>query len=207
MKRFIIYIYKCTKYGFDFVITQYGTLYSYLLFYVNGVNYSSLKSFGVPYVNVSRGGSCFIGEKFVVRNGYKYSVTGDNRPTKIIVARGGRLVIGKNVGITSSAIVAWNSIIIGDNVRIGGGCQIFDTDFHSLNFKLRLSDTDFLATRTQPVCISDNVFIGAHSLILKGVTIGENSIIGAGSVVTHDIPSNQIWAGNPAKYIREIIDE
>lgn len=52
--------------------------------------------------------------------------------------------------------------------------------------------------------IEDNVFIGARCIILKGVTIGENSIVGAGSVVTKSIPANEIWAGNPAKFIRKI---
>ena len=56
----------------------------------------------------------------------------------------------------------------------------------------------------KPVAICDNAFIGAKSIILKGVTIGENSVIGAGSVVTKSVPANQIWAGNPAKFIREI---
>jgi acetyltransferase-like isoleucine patch superfamily enzyme len=54
------------------------------------------------------------------------------------------------------------------------------------------------------VIIEDNVFIGAHSTILKGVTIGVNSVIGACSVVTKDIPANQIWAGNPARFIRAL---
>jgi len=52
--------------------------------------------------------------------------------------------------------------------------------------------------------IEDNVFIGANCIILKGVKIGDRSIIGAGSVVTKNVPSDQIWAGNPAKFIREI---
>lgn len=54
------------------------------------------------------------------------------------------------------------------------------------------------------VCISENAFIGAHSTILKGVTIGTNSIVGACSVVTKDIPSNEVWAGNPARFIRTV---
>ena len=54
----------------------------------------------------------------------------------------------------------------------------------------------------KPVVIGNDVFIGAKSIILKGVTIGENSVIGAGSVVTKSVPANQIWAGNPAKFIR-----
>jgi len=63
---------------------------------------------------------------------------------------------------------------------------------------------DFLNKIKKPVIIEDNVFIGAHSLILKGVIIGENSIIGAGSVVTKSIPANQIWGGNPSKFIRNL---
>ena len=55
-----------------------------------------------------------------------------------------------------------------------------------------------------PVVIKDNAFIGAKVIVLKGVTIGENSIIGAGSVVTRSVPDNEIWAGNPAKFIRKV---
>ena len=55
-----------------------------------------------------------------------------------------------------------------------------------------------------PVVIGDDVFVGAKCIILKGVTIGKGAIIGAGSVVTKNIPARQIWAGNPAKFIREI---
>ena len=55
-----------------------------------------------------------------------------------------------------------------------------------------------------PIAIGDNAFIGAHSTILKGVTIGANSIIGAASLVTTNIPDNEIWGGNPAKFIRKI---
>ena len=63
---------------------------------------------------------------------------------------------------------------------------------------------DIKNTKKAPVIINDNVFIGAHSTILKGVTVGENSIVGACSVVSRDIPKNEIWAGNPARFIRKI---
>ena len=61
-----------------------------------------------------------------------------------------------------------------------------------------------LGGATIPVVIKDGAFIGAHCIILKGVSIGEKSVVGAGSVVTKSIPDGEIWAGNPAKFIRRI---
>ena len=114
----------------------------------------------------------------------------------------GPIKIGNNVGISNTCLYAAEEIEIGDNVRIGGDTRIYDTDFHSLDAKERESKKETI--KISPVRIKNNVFVGAHCLILKGVTIGENSIIAAGSVVTKDVPPNQIWGGNPAKCIREI---
>lgn len=82
--------------------------------------------------------------------------------------------------------------------------MIFDTDFHSLDWRDRKDGTDIQKRKKSPVVIKSLAFIGANSIILKGVTIGERSIVGAGSVVTKDIPDGEIWAGNPAQFIREI---
>ena len=83
--------------------------------------------------------------------------------------------------------------------------MIYDTDFHSLNSAVRSKlDEDTSRAQTRPVIIEEHAFIGAHSVILKGVTIGRYSIVGAASVVTKSIPPNEIWAGNPAKFIRKI---
>ena len=90
---------------------------------------------------------------------------------------------------------------LGNQILVGGGTKIYDTDFHWLEFERRMSE---LGGATNPVVIKDGAFIGAHCIILKGVTIGEKSIVGAGSVVTKSIPDGEIWAGNPAKYIRRI---
>lgn len=86
---------------------------------------------------------------------------------------------------------------------IGGNCKIYDNDFHSLDFNERMGTVD-LWSKTCPVVIKDGAFIGAHTIVLKGVTIGERSIVGAGSVVTRSIPDYEIWAGNPAKFIKKV---
>lgn len=99
------------------------------------------------------------------------------------------------------------NVQIGKYVLIGAGCKIYDTDFHPLNASYRYGELkDNQKTRSKPIIIEDGVFIGGHSIILKGSHIGKNSIIGAGSVVTGDIPENQIWAGNPAHFIRKVND-
>ena len=63
-----------------------------------------------------------------------------------------------------------------------------------------------LNVKTAPILIKEGVFIGAHAIILKGVTIGRHSVIGAGAVVTKDVPDNEVWAGNPAKFVKKLSD-
>ena len=113
------------------------------------------------------------------------------------------LKIGNNVGISHSAITAMYSVIIEDNVLIGSNCMIADTDFHSIDYNKRMEKPD-THVRISPVVIREGAFIGARSIILKGVTIGKHSVVGAGSVVTKNIPDNEIWAGNPAAFIKQI---
>jgi acetyltransferase-like isoleucine patch superfamily enzyme len=120
----------------------------------------------------------------------------------LVVNRGCTLVIGAGVGMSCTAINCQNSITIGDHVTIGGGTCIYDSDFHSLDPEVRKAGKEGI--RSRPVVIEDNVFIGAHSTILKGVTIGKNSIVGACSVVTKTIPPGEIWAGNPAAFVKAI---
>lgn len=103
-----------------------------------------------------------------------------------------KIEIGDNCGFSGVSIVAWQSVMIGNNVMVGADTCIGDTDDHP----------ERLGTASSPIEIQDNVFIGMRCLILKGVTIGENSIIGAGSVVTKDIPANCVAAGVPCKVIR-----
>lgn len=117
-----------------------------------------------------------------------------------------QIKIGNHVGISGSTIYAKKSVEIGDNVLIGSGCLITDSDLHSLDY-LKRREEDYSDVKVMPVVIGDDVFVGARSIILKGVTIGPRSIIGAGSVVTRDVPADTIVGGNPAIIVKQLCQE
>jgi len=137
-----------------------------------------------------------------IRSCGKYTDTAENRRCKFIVGKDAFLKIGSNVGITASTIVCKESVVVGDNVLIGGGCFIFDTNFHPIQSKERINPLTSNNGEKKPVIIGDNVFLGSSCIICKGVTIGENAVIAAGSVVVKDIPANEVWGGNPARFIK-----
>jgi acetyltransferase-like isoleucine patch superfamily enzyme len=150
---------------------------------------------------VSNKGIIKIDDFFIANSGKNMNPIGGDIILRLICLKGAQIVIGKNVGMSNSTILSQSKIRIDDNVMIGGSCRIWDTDFHSLNDYVRGTDLDI--GKSIPIHIKKNVFIGAGSIILKGITIGEYSIIAAGSVVSKSIPSNEIWGGNPAKFIRK----
>jgi len=175
-----------------------------VVLFLNGVQFGKdLHVNGFLKVIVTRRGSVTIGSGLRLNSGNKFNVIG--RQQRCIFWVEGSLKICDNVGMSATAIICNHQITIGSNVVIGGNTVIYDTDFHSLDSIQRCSNTeDRCNARWGAVIICDNVFIGAHSTILKGVTIGENSVIGACSVVSKNIPANELWAGNPAVFIRTI---
>lgn len=197
-------LYKIVRRLFLTLLKPFEKIATHILFKGNSINYSTFRTNGIPYVMVARGGKCRIGRNFAMNNGIKGNPIGCYERCTFFVDRGAVLSIGDNVGISQAALICHKSITIGNDVKIGGGACIYDTDFHSLDPEIRRTQEDLKHRAEKSVVICDNVFIGAKSIILKGVTIGENSIIGAGSIVAKSIPANQIWAGNPAKFIRNI---
>lgn len=205
MQKLISIFYKGTRRLIQIIRIFFENLLCKILLYFNNVEFQDVESCGVPYISVARGGACIIGKGFRINNNISSNPIGRNQPCIIFVDRDASLTIGDNVGMSATALTCHISINIGNNVKIGGGVCIYDTDFHSLDGELRNSAfADFQNKVNKPVKIGNNVFIGAHSTILKGVTIGDNAIIGTCSVVTKSIPANEIWAGNPAKLLRKI---
>ena len=149
------------------------------------------------------GGSVVIGDNVNINSSLASNPIGGGNKTIFNARLGGKIIIKDGVGMSNTAIVSDSQVLIDEYANIGAGTKIYDTDFHSLDSSVRLNgDTD---VKTRPVYIGKRVFIGGHSIILKGVSIGNDAVIGAGSVVTHDVPEGEIWAGNPAKFIRKVV--
>ena len=168
--------------------------YNRLLFYLAGVDYGkNLNVYTGITLKKYKGAEVVIGDGFCFFSGSAINPISRNIKGCIFVNNNAKLHIGNDVGISSACIWCDESIEIGHHVRIGGDCLILDTDCHSLDYMDRRTiEEDRKQTRTKPVVIGDDVLIGARA------------VIGAGSVVSQDIPENSIAAGNPCKVIRSI---
>lgn len=163
-------------------------------------------------LKVSAKGDICIGDDFIFINGAGMNPIGSNLQGNIFVDSGGFLRIGDDVGLSSTRIWAESGITIGNRVNVGACCLLMDTDTHQMDYHLRNKnprDEEFKKRQDEAICrapivIEDDVWIGAHCLVLKGVTIGARSVIGAGSVVTKSIPPDTLAAGNPCKVIRKL---
>jgi acetyltransferase-like isoleucine patch superfamily enzyme len=160
---------------------------------------------GLPIVSGCELGEISIGDRAVLASCSRATALGVRTPVILrLMALNARLKIGADSGLSGTAICAAISVDIGARVLIGADVMIFDTDFHNPEpQRRRYADPDW-SRISAPVSIGNDVFIGARSVILKGVSIGEGSIIGAASVVTSDVPSFTIAAGSPARVLSQV---
>ena len=164
-------------------------------------------------------GSCISGPDAFKRFFSKRDVAlslGDHSRTdgvKFAIGPQGRVAIGHHCHLNDCILLAEQEISIGNYVMIGWNTTVSDSDFHPIAPAERISDAIALApfaegrlrpkVLCQPVLIGDNVFIGPACTILKGVTIGNDSVIAAGSVVTKDVPAGSVAGGVPARLLRK----
>jgi acetyltransferase-like isoleucine patch superfamily enzyme len=164
---------------------------------------NTVNIFGWPIVSVKRGSKMEIGKNLTLISESFFSEPGVNHPVILrTLTSNANLRIGDDVGISGGGICCAEKISIGNNVMMGANTFITDTDFHPVYHENRRYSKENI--KTSPVRIEDNVFLGMNVIVLKGVKIGKNSIIAAGSIVSSDIEENCIAGGIPARKIKEI---
>jgi maltose O-acetyltransferase len=143
-------------------------------------------------VRVINHGSMLIGER--VR------LDGSQAPLELVAGTDGTLEIGEGTFINfGTSIVAHEHITIGALCLIGPFCSVMDNSYHRLEPERR-----YETPASDPVVIGNNVWLGIRTIVLPGVTIGDDAVIGAGSVVSRDVPPRTLAAGVPARVIRSL---
>lgn len=176
-----------------------------ILFLIKYGNYFpyTVKIYGLPIISFITNKKIKIGKNLVLISTSYFSDPGINHPVIIrTLNQDAELIIGDNVGISGGGICCANKVIIGNNVMFGANTFVTDTDFHPIDPLNRRDSSEKI--NTAPVIIEDNVFLGMNVIVLKGVKIGKNSIIAAGSIVTREIEENCIAAGIPARKIKNL---
>ena len=173
--------------------------------YFNSFNIRYLKSWtlhGKPFIKCPEGATLKIGENFVAVSDMRFNSIGVFQPVIICVMPGATVEIGNDVGMSGCSITARDNVYIGNRVLIGSGALIFDNDAHPICPTNRRYNNEGIASK--PIILHDDTFIGARAIIMKGVEVGEGSIVAAGSVVVKSVPPFTIVGGNPARVIKEI---
>lgn len=164
---------------------------------------TATRSWGAIQVAMEPGSSISIGDRFSLTSSVRRSGVAVYSPCALRTMPGARLVIGDDVSLNGTSITCRRRIEIGTGTMIAANVVIVDSDFHrhwppTQRRELPSVDDD------GEVTIGTNVWIGMGTLVLKGARIGDNSIIGAGSVVVDHIPSNVMAAGVPARVMRQL---
>lgn len=159
-----------------------------------------IRGYGIDFDVLLKGGNVFFQSTKNAISISSKSTFGKN--TRVTAGGKGKINIGKSVLVDDSTfIMAQEKIEIGENTSIASFC--FITDFNHKYENLNISVL-YQGYEADSVSIGRNVWIGTHVIVLPGVKIGDGAVIGAGSVVTHDVPENSIAVGNPARVIKKI---
>ena len=156
---------------------------------------------GRPFVSRFEGSTIEFGRAVCLDSSRRTNPLVGEKPCILrTMSRQAQILLGDRVGMSSATIVAGNSIQIQSDTLLGAGCMILDNDFHvpgeTFAWKTEYS------SNSRPISIGRGCFIGARAIILKGVTLGDRVVVGAGAIVTRSFPSGSVIGGNPADLLR-----
>ncbi len=158
---------------------------------------------GRPLISVAPNSHLVLGDGVSIASAVRCNTLACFQPSVLrTLVPGSQLVLGRQVGLSGTVLCAGASIEVGEGTIFGSGAMVIDNDFHLPEGEWGWTmDSSLCGTMARPVKIGRGVFISARAVVLKGVTIGDRAIIGAGAVVTKDVPPHSMAAGNPAHII------
>lgn len=157
-----------------------------------------------PVCRRSAGARIRLGSNVAISNTINENLAGiAHRTVLAAIGEKAELVIGNSVGISGAILYCTCNITIEDYVNIGIGAKVYDTDFHPIGALARRAH-DESQIKNAPVRICQDAWLGAESMVLKGVTIGARSIVAARAVVVKNVPEDCIVAGVPAKIVARL---
>ena len=164
--------------------------------------------FGHPIISMAPGSRIRIGKGVVLVSDPLVNTAGINHPVILAtLSSDAEIIIEDNVGLSGVSINCVNRCEIRQGAMLGANVNIWDTDFHSIDPQKRSIQQQIMDAKSSPIIIKENVWIGANSTVLKGVTIGENTVVGAMSLVNKSLPNNVVCAGIPARKVKDIIPD
>ncbi|WP_245736597.1 acyltransferase [Micromonospora pattaloongensis] len=158
----------------------------------------------VRYPRLRLGRDVQIRGRIRLRRGVRVTIGDRTRLNKLVRFAGpGTVHVGADCLLNATWIGTWTAVTIGDRCLLSD-CELVDNDFHNLD-PLRRHEPPVPATRA-PIVVEDNVWIGAHALVMKGVRIGHDSVVGAATVVRTDVPERVVVIGNPQQIVKKFND-
>lgn len=168
----------------------------------------SVRFNGRPRIEIEGDGKIHLSDGVVLNSlRHRYHTVMPDR-VHLRSVQSGVIDVGKRTRIHGSSVTAYERVTIGNRCLIAAGCMIMDCGGHDLSFpdvhrriELQNCKGEQNIGRISPVCIEDDVWLGASSIVMPGVTIGRGSVVAAGAVVTKDVPEMTVVGGNPAALI------
>lgn len=183
-----------------------NVLITYLYLRISGVEveWGDVRMYGFPLIIKAKGSRIIVRKGTTLVSSSRNNPAGINHCVILATMCNGATIEIDGAGLSGSSIVCAKGIYIGRNSGLGANSNIYDTDFHILDPSQRMVQKSIIEAEAAKVKLGKNVWVSSSVNILKGVNIGDNSVVGCGSVVTRDIESGYLYAGVPARKIRSL---
>jgi len=192
---------------FNFFVNYLVDIFNYLYLKFHGVeaDFGDVKMYGLPLIIKTKGSRIILRKGTTLISSSRFNPAGINHPVILATMTSASVIEIDGAGISGGSIVSVKSIFIGRGSGLGANSNIYDTDFHILDPKMRSGQKGIEFAKSSKVSIGKNVWISSGVNILKGVNVGDGAVIGCGSVVLSNVKEYCLYAGIPAKKIKNLV--